>query len=148
MLATPAKGLSIVFILTFRYVQIIVIKLKDNTLPEPPYMYTSKDISTVNESVPTSVPYVTAQLTAAEVNELQTFVVGDGMNYGQSSRRRRGAERFTIGYDESREQGKRNRRSDGSSKAMLFYNRPLKADSIYSAFQRTFVDEVGILRNT
>jgi hypothetical protein len=33
-----------------------------------------------------------------------------------------------------------------SPKAMFFYNRPLEADSIYSAFQRTFIEEVGISR--
>ena len=134
-----------IYIFTFSYVRIIVIKLQDGSMPDPPHRYTSDKISTVNESVSTLVPYVTAQLTIDDANERKTFVIGDGFNYGQSSRRRREAVEFTTGYDESGEQGKRDRRSDDSSKAMLFYNRPLEADSSYSAFQRTFKDEVEFL---
>lgn len=131
------------YIATFRYVQIIVIKLKNTTLPDPPYTYTSDKISTVNESVPTLVPYVTAQVTVDEVNELKTFVVGDGKNYGHSGRRRREVESFTTRNDDVWRH-RRTDKSKGSRKPMLFHNRPLMADSIYSAFQRTFVDEVWI----
>ena len=119
------------------------MELKDSTPPDPPYAYTSDLISTANESVGTLKPYVTAQLTLDEVNELNNFVVGDGKNYGHSARRRRGVEKFTARSDEVGGH-RRTDRSEGSRKPTLFYNRPLMADSIYSAFQRTFVDEVGI----
>ncbi|CAB4017327.1 Hypothetical predicted protein, partial [Paramuricea clavata] len=98
-------------------------------------------ISTVNESVPTLVPHVTAQLTVDQANELKTFVIGDGLNYGETPRKRREAEWFRIAYDESGKQGTRDRRSDDSAKTALFYNRPLEPNSNYSAFQRTFIDE-------
>ena len=114
------------------------MELKDSTSPDPPYTYTSDLISTANESVGTLKPYITAQLTVDEVNELNNFVVGDGKNYGHPARKRGGVERFDeVGGH------RRTDRSEGSRKPTLFYNRPLMADAIYSAFQRTFVDEVG-----
>ena len=119
------------------------MELKDSTPPDLPYTYTSDLISTANESVAVLKPYVTAQLTVDEVNELNNFVVGDGKNYGHPARKRRGIERFTAGFDDVRGR-RRTDRSEGSRKPTLFYNRPLIADAIYSAFQRTFVDEVGI----
>ena len=134
-------SLSIIF--NYRYVQIIVVALKDTTLPFPPYTYTSDKISSANESVGTLKPYVTAQLTVDEVNDLNTFVVGDGKNYGHPARRRRGIERFPAGFDDIAGH-RRTDRSEGSRKPTLFYNRPLSAGSIYSAFQRTFVDGVWI----
>jgi hypothetical protein len=136
----------IVFIFLFRYIQIIVIGLNSSALPaDPPYSFTSDKISTVNESVPILVPYVTAQLTVHQAYELKTFVIGDGLNYGQTPRKRREAEWFRIAYDESGKQVTRDRRSDDSAKATLFYNRPLKPNSNYSVFQRTFMDEVSYL---
>ena len=135
---------SLYLILNYRYVQIIVVALKDTTLPFPPYTYTSDKISSANVSVGTLVPYVTAQITVDEVNELSTFVVGDGKNYGHPARRRRGIERFTARFDDVGGH-RRTDRSEGSRKPTLFYNRPLSAGSFYSAFQRTFVDEVWII---
>ena len=126
----------------YRYVQIIVVALKDTTLPDPPYTYTSDLISTANESVAILKPYVTAQLTVDEVNELNNFVVGDGRNCGHPARKRRGVEKFKR-FDEVGGRRKIDR-SEGSRKPTLFYNRPLWACSIYSAFQRTFVDGVWI----
>ena len=131
------------YIANFRYVQIIVITLEDTTLPDPPYTYKSDKISTANESVQTLIPYVTAQLAVDEVNQLKTFVIGDGKNYGHSLRRRREVESFTTRYDNVGRHW-RTDRSEGSRKATSFYNRPLMAGSIYSAFQRTFVDEVWL----
>ena len=115
-------------------------------MPDPPHTITSDKISTVNESVPSLVPYVTAELSTDLANELKTFVIGDGMNYGLSSRKRRQAEEFAIRYDENRKQERREKRSDGPAKAKLFYNKPLEADSIYSAFQRTFIDKARIFK--
>ncbi|CAB4035674.1 Hypothetical predicted protein, partial [Paramuricea clavata] len=115
----------------FRYIQIIVIRLHNSALPDPPYLFTSDNISTVNESVPTLKPYITAQLTVDQANELKTFVIGDGLNYGESSRRRQRVEKSNETRD----------RSYMSPKATFFYNRPLEADSNYSAFQRTFIEE-------
>lgn len=73
------------------------------------------------------MPYVTAELTASDVNQWENFVVGDGRNYGQGTKRKR-------------------RMVDGQKTASLFYNRPLKPNSVYSAFQRTFVDKVRDLK--
>ena len=114
-------------------------------MPDPPYTYTSDKVSTVNESVSSLVPYVTAELSADLLDKLKTFVIGDGMNYGQSPRKRRQAEGITNGYNKNRAKERKDR-SDRSSQTKLFYNRPLEADSIYSAFQRTFIDEARILK--
>jgi hypothetical protein len=133
---TSYHSFSIFSIFFFRYIQIIVIRLNNSALPDPPYSLTSDKISTVNESVPTLVPYVAAQLTVDQANERKTFVIGDDLNYGQSPRRRQRVEKSNERRD----------RSYMSPKAMFFYNRPLEADSNYSAFQRTFIEEVGISR--
>ena len=124
------------------------MKLIDNALPDsPPHKYTSDKISTANKTVPALVPYVTAQLNADQANELKTFVIGDGMNYGDSLTKNmlQKVKRFARQLDRNGVRGNRNRRNDESSKVMKFYNRPLDGNSIYTAFQRTFIDEVGVL---
>ena len=111
----------------FSYVQIMVVRLGDNQQPSsPPNSYSSERISTVNESVDFLEPYVTAELSGGDVDLYKDFIIGDGMNYPKLSRRRR--------------------REDGS-RTRSFYNRPLLANSFYSAFQRTFRDEVSQVRS-
>ena len=100
-----------------------MVRLRKATKPSlPPYSYMSKDISTVNDSVGITQLYVTAELSAAQIEEYKSFTVGDGKNY----------ERLP----------KRQRRDDESQPTKL-YNRPLEANSIYSAFQRTFQNKVS-----
>lgn len=123
------------------------MKLKGNQLPYHPRTYVPDKIWMVNETAPILIPYVTAELAADQVHELKTFVIGDGMNYGRPTRRkRREVESFTKRYDENGEQVLGDIGTIRSPKASLFYNRPLEPDSIYSAFQRTYINEVYRLK--
>ncbi|XP_028402504.1 receptor-type tyrosine-protein phosphatase F-like [Dendronephthya gigantea] len=126
----------------FRYVQIIVMQLEDNHLPKHPRNYTPDKILMLNETAPILKPYVTAEMSVGQVHELKTFVIGDGMNYGRlTKKRRRKAEIFAKRYDENGEQELGDKRTSRSLKATLFYNRPLVPDAFYSAFQRTYINE-------
>ena len=110
----------------FSYIQIIVMKLGNKfQTPNSSLTFTKDQISTVNKSLGILEPYVTAELSASQVKEYQDFTIGDGRNYKRvstTSRLRREANNFGL---------------------LSFYNRPLEARSFYSAFQRTFKDEVG-----
>ena len=100
-----------------------MIRLSNTHKPlDLPFSYSNEEILTRHESIDESRPYVTAELSVSDIDFHQVFVVGDGKNYEKLSRTR-----------EIR---------DGS-RITSFNNTPLEPDSFYSAFQRTFQDEVS-----
>ena len=98
----------------------IKFRNKAEKLPSS-FSLTKIDISSENEIVGLLQPYITAELSLAQVEKYKDFTIGDGRNYERSSTRRR--------------------RDNADRKS--FYNRPLEAGLFYSAFQRTFQSEVS-----
>ena len=122
------------FFFFFRYYQVIVRELaKDNKgNPVPPYdpdSYKTEDLYTYDEArrmKPKLVPYIAFQFSASDFDRFKRFTVGDGKGSFDT---------------ELKSFLRRRRRSNGGS---VYYNGPLEEQTLYTVFQRAYVNKVGI----
>jgi hypothetical protein len=98
----------------FRYVQIVVSKLRSKSTPtyHPGNNLRPYDAKTVDNQ-----PYIAAQLDGTNINQNSVFTVGDGKGYAPSSTRKR--------------------------RSTNYRNVQLEPETYYSVFQRTFKSAVS-----
>ena len=98
----------------FRYVQIIVSKLQNDTKPTE---HPGNDLLPYDENTVDNQPYIAAQLNGTNINQNSVFTVGDGERYASSSTRKR--------------------------RSTNYQNVRLEPETYYSVFQRTFENAVS-----